>query len=152
MGLTANGSVESSCYSIVEIERKCVMDIISVLKKKPCFQSYTPATKDYIENAEKNLSLKFTSEYKNYITTLGFATYEGHELTGFCKAKRLNVIDVTLMEREYINNLPADWYVVEQLNMDGVVIWQSKTGEIYQTCPGSEPKKICDSLAEYIDM
>lgn len=75
----------------------------------------------------------------------------GHELTGICKAARLNVVDVTQDERQY-NSVPVDWYVIEQTNIDGIVIWQTASGTIYETCPGSEADKICDSLEEYISL
>lgn len=127
------------------------MDILSVLKNKPLFQSYKIATTEDILRAEDILSLNFSKEYKKYLRTFGFATYEGHELTGICKAKRLNVIDVTLYERELSPDIPPTWYVIEQLNIDGIVIWQSSTGEIYQTAPNTEPLKICNSLLEYIN-
>lgn len=127
------------------------MDILTVLRNKPLFQSYKNATTEDISNAEDVLSLKFSQEYKKYLKTFGFATYEGHELTGICKAKRLNVIDVTLYERALSPEVPLTWYVIEQLNIDGIVIWQSFTGEIYQTAPNTEPLKICDSLLEYIN-
>ena len=81
----------------------------------------------------------------------GAASYYGHELTGICKAARLNVVDVTQDERQY-NSVPVDWYVIEQTNIDGIVIWQTASGTIYETCPGSEADKICDSLEEYISL
>ena len=81
------------------------------------------------------MSLSFSKDYKLYLSRCGFATYEGHELTGICKAKRLNVVDVTINERTISPNIPENWYVIEQLNIDGIVIWQSGTGDIYQTSP-----------------
>ena len=37
-----------------------------------------------------------------------------------------------------------------EANIDGIVIWQSTTGEVYQTLPGHSGVKIADSLREYI--
>jgi len=126
------------------------MNVMSVLRNKQNFKSYVAGKKSEILKAEELLSLVFNQEYINYMQEVGFATYEGHELTGICKFKRLNVVDVTIMERELFPYIPLDWYVIEQLNIDGIVIWQSSTGEIYQTSPNSKPEKIYDSLAEYI--
>jgi hypothetical protein len=42
-------------------------------------------------------------------------------------------------------------YVVEQANIDGIVIWQSETGEVFQTMPNALPIKISDSLLEYLE-
>ena len=60
--------------------------------------------------------------------------------------------DVTKEEREKMPDVPQSWYVIEQAHIDGIVIWQSGDGDIYQTIPGYNPQKIADSLAEYIDM
>ena len=42
-------------------------------------------------------------------------------------------------------------YVIENLNIEGVVIWQDSKGTIYQSRPNHEPKKINKSLAEYVE-
>ena len=127
------------------------MDIKSTLKSKPCFKAYSSANNETIIQLEEKLSLKFAQEYVEYLKSFGFVTYEGHELTGICKVKRLNVVDVTTEEKESNDNVPNDWYVIEQLNIDDIVIWQSSSGEIYQTAPAREPVKLCDSLTEYIE-
>ena len=126
------------------------MDIKSTLESKPCFKAYSSANNETIIQLEEKLSLKFAQEYVEYLKSFGFVTYEGHELTGICKAKRLNVVDVTKGKKESNDNVPDDWYVIEQLNIDGIVVWQASSGEIYQTSPGGAPIKLCDSLAEYI--
>ena len=125
------------------------MNVISVLRNKLNFKSYEAGNKSDIQRSEELLSLVFTQEYKDYLENFGFATYE---LTGICKSKRLNVVDVTIMERERFPDIPLDWYVVECLNIDGIVIWQSSSGEMYQTAPNSKPKLISESFADYISM
>lgn len=75
----------------------------------------------------------------------------GHELTGVCDIPRLNVVNVTVEAREYNPLVPLEWYVVEEAHIDGIMIWQSQTGEIYQSQPGVTPEKIADSLADYLD-
>lgn len=125
-------------------------DIVELLKSKELLNKTKIVQEDAIYEAEDSLSLRFSDEYKKYVSEFGFAVFDNHELTGICKAKRLNVVDVTISEREMTREVPDDWYVVEQLNIDGIVIWQSSTGEIYQTAPNCEPKKICNSLVEYI--
>lgn len=123
--------------------------IVETLKSKSLLNSPNIVSEEEIYNAEEILSLKFAKEYKDYLSEFAYAVFDEHELTGICKISRLNVVDVTLEERNY-NNVPNDWYVIEQANIDGIVIWQSETGEIYQTAPNSEPIKLCDSLSEYI--
>ena len=42
-------------------------------------------------------------------------------------------------------------YVIENTCVDGIIIWQDTIGSIYQTQPNLKPKKIADSLAEYVE-
>ena len=121
-------------------------DIVAILQEQNFFRAIGPVTADQIKEAEQELGLKFSDEYRQYIKNLGVATFEGHEFTGICSFKRLNVVNVTKEEREYHPEIPSDWYVVEQLNIDGMVIWQTRDGSIYLN--GS--KKMADSLAEYV--
>ena len=125
-------------------------NIIQLLQGLPDFYSLTGASEQSIHDAEKNLGLAFSPEYREYVAAFGVASANGHELTGVCKPTRLNVVNVTLAEREVHTNVSTDWYVIEQANIDGIVIWQAPSGEIYQTMPNALPRQICSSLSEYI--
>ena len=105
---------------------------------------------DLIESAEKSLSLKFADEYKEYLFTFGTATCSGYEFTGIVHDQRINVVDVTTRLKPRAT-IPPNLYVVEEVHVDGLVIWQNEIGEVFQTLPSSEPLKIADSLADYID-
>lgn len=105
---------------------------------------------DRIKKAEKDLSLSFAEEYKEYLRRFGLLTYVGHELTGIVKSKRLNVVDCTKFERESRDNFPPDIYVIEDTHCEGLVITQDKSGMIYENYPGGKMNKIYNSLAEYI--
>ena len=37
-------------------------------------------------------------------------------------------------------------------NIDGIVIWQSSAGEVFQTQPGAEPVKLAASICEYLNL
>lgn len=41
-------------------------------------------------------------------------------------------------------------YAIEQVHIDDIVIWQSESGEVYQTVGDSKPEKIANSIIEYI--
>ncbi len=126
------------------------MDIIELINSKNNLISLAPISIKEIKEFEKKLELRFNEEYKKYVSTFGAVIYDGHEITGICKATRLNVINVTKEERKYNNFVPKDWYVVESIGIDGIVVWQNEIGEIYQTIPNGSIQKICDSLFEYI--
>ena len=127
-------------------------DIINQIKALPNFFSLIGATEESISEAEKVLLLKFSDEYKEIVSSFGSVSVNGHELTGICQSSRLNVVCVTLAEREAHRFVPLDLYVIEQANIDGIVIWQSASGEVYQSMPGAPMIKLCDSIIEYINL
>ena len=94
--------------------------------------------------------MKFSKDYTAYVQKYGFACYDSHEITGIGRAKRLNVVDVTLKERDYVNNLPDGAYVIEQAHIDGIDIWQVENGKIYQSHGNGTIICICDNLTEYV--
>ena len=124
-------------------------NIIEILKNAPDYIGGTGRTEDEIRDAEDHLGVKFASDYRLYLKEIGLACFDGHELTGICKSSRLNVVDVSLSQRELFPNARS-WYVVEETNIDEIVIWQAPSGELYQTASGSMCRRICSSLAEYI--
>jgi len=127
-------------------------NIVTKIADFPSFRALTGATDEQIENAETALSVQFSDEYCEYISAYGIATIFGHEFTGICDFPRLNVVDVTSFERNRTPTARAEWYVIEQANIDGIVIWQSSNGEVYQTIPNTDSIKLCDSLCEYLDL
>ncbi len=127
-------------------------DIIETLSKKKLFVSSGEVTEESIKEAEVRLGLNFAEEYKEYIRLFGTVSYYGHELTGISKNEPLlDVINVTLAEREFWKDIPNGWYVVEQTHVDGIVMWQDEKGNIFRTMPNKPAKKIFDSLCEYIE-
>lgn len=115
------------------------------------FRKRKAISKEQIKNAEVSLELEFSKEYKDYLAECGVASIYGHEFTGICNSARLDVVTVTWEERNNNQKIPNDLYVVEQIDIDGIVIWQSKSGVIYQSQPNMKPVQICDSLYEYIE-
>lgn len=103
-----------------------------------------------ITKAESKLGVKFSDDYRRYIKAFGCMMIGSREFTGISKLSNYDVVEITISQRSYFPDIPINWYVIEQLNIDEIVVWQSNTGEIYQTAPNTEPKKISDSLSEYI--
>ena len=127
-------------------------DIINAMKGKKHYIGMNGANDKAISEAEEALGVRFAKDYFQYVTQIGVASFDGHELTGICQSNRLDVVSVTRRERQKNPDIDEEWYVVEQTNMDDVTIWQNTDGEIYQTSPGSKPIKLCGSLLEYIDL
>ena len=127
-------------------------DLINSLSSLPDFYSLTGASEEQISQAERALSLRFADDYRQYVRAFGAVSAAGHELTGICASKRLNVVEVTLSARGVQPAVPQDWYVLEEANIDGIVIWQSGAGEVFQTQPGTEPVKLAASIREYLNL
>jgi len=81
---------------------------------------------------------------------IGLACFDGHELTGLTKSARLDVVSVTKEQREQLGKVASSWYVVEEANIYGIIIWQNAEGAIYRTAPNTRRRKIANSLSEYI--
>ena len=105
---------------------------------------------EQIWQAEKKLGLTFAPEYREYLSTYGIAAFDGHELTGITKSDRLNVVAVTKKAKERYSDIPADYYVVEQVGVEELIVWQSGSGEIYGCAPNYKLEKICNSLHDYV--
>lgn len=120
------------------------------LKERQDFFFEGTVSKKKIETAEQKLGLQFAGDYTEYVERYGTISCNGHELTGISCDAYLDVVYVT--EKQWEKNICVEHslYVVEETHIDGIVIWQSTSGEIFQTSPDLEPIKICNSLAEYI--
>ena len=126
------------------------MNIIDFMPTLDGFVSLSGASENTIKEAENTLGVKFAKEYRDYLLSFGTARGASHELTGICNSSRLNVVSVTVEERENNILIPNCYYVIERLNIDNAVIWQSPRGKVYLTVGRSKPKKIANSLVDYI--
>lgn len=126
------------------------MSFVDFLRNKTGFIGASGRTKEEILQAEEELCIRFAAEYHEYLEMLGLASVEGHELTGLTKDVRLDVVAVTKEYRALYGSDTVSWYVVEDIGIDGLVIWQDEKGTIYQTSFVVEPVKIAESLEEYL--
>ena len=124
-------------------------ELIEVMRSKPDFYAETGVSAIQIEQAEKTLGIKFSLDFKECLREFGAVSVGGHELTGFSADKYLDVVEVAQKNRKR-NNVGTNFYVIEEAHIDGIVIWQDADGAVYETAPNSMPKKIANSLIEYI--
>lgn len=126
--------------------------LIERLKEQPAFYSLNGADDIEIINAENTLRVTFAPDYREYLKTFALASFEGHEFTGICKSSRLNVVDVTLNKRQICGEMANGMYVIEDAGIDGITVFQREDGSIVCLAPGIEPRKIADSIDEYITL
>ena len=124
--------------------------IVEMLKAKNYFICEHSVTAEDIKNAERSLNLTFADDYTAYVLECGTASYEGHELTGISKDIKLDVVTVTKENLQRTTHIKIPLYVIEETHIDGIVIWQAPDKKIYQTGIDTEPVKIAENLAEYI--
>ena len=126
-------------------------DILKLLKKKDDFYAKEGASGADIKAAEKELGLTFAKDYKKYLEAYSVVSADGHEFTGIIESDRLNVVSATIKEKKKNSNIDDSMYVIERLDIDGIIIWQSSKGAIYQTVNQGEPEEIYKSFYEYVD-
>ena len=126
-------------------------DNIKVLKKMEDFDSLDGVSMEEIASAEADLDLNFALDYKKYLLEFGLASADGHEFTGLVKSARLNVVDVTIKLKKKFKDAPVDAYVIEELGVDDIVIFQTSDGSIYKAAPKTQFIKVADSFAEYLE-
>ena len=124
--------------------------IIDVVKELPELLSTGAADRAAIESAEKELGLEFASEYKDYLAEFGSVLADDIEITGIAKSKNRNVVSVTKREWDLNPEIEHNMYVVENLAIDGIMIWQDSVGAIYESTPNKKATKVADSLVDYI--
>ncbi|HIF9329356.1 TPA: SMI1/KNR4 family protein [Photobacterium damselae] len=124
--------------------------IVNTIQALPNLLALKAVPSTEITDAELQLRVKFSDEYKVYLSTFGAIIADGFELTGISKSEHRNVIPVTKQEWELNNNVPHSMYVIENVGIDGMIIWQDASGVIYQTLPNAKPNQIASSLNEYI--
>ena len=125
-------------------------EIVKTINELQDLLALGEATAIEISDAETQLRLRFADEYKEYLSHFGAIIADGIELTGIAKSEHRNVIFVTKQECGLNPQVPRNMYVVENVGIDGIIIWQDSSGAIYQSLPGKIPQKIFDNLSEYI--
>ena len=124
--------------------------ITEELKKKRDFYCEDGASLEQIENAERELNTKLAEDYKDYVLKFGTVSCGGHEMTGFSSDINYDVVNVTQKNRKSNSHVNDRLYVIEETHMDGIVIWQAESGEIYKTEYKEKPEMIFRSLLEYV--
>lgn len=125
-----------------------IIEIINSLENLLALKS---ASVEDVENVEIELALPLAEEYKEYLLEFGAIMADDIELTGIAKSKNRDVVQVTKREWAANNKIKHNLYVVENIGIDGIIIWQDGSGKVYESRPNHGATKIADSLTEYLD-
>ncbi len=126
-------------------------NIIAAIQKLPGMESGTPAGAEEIRTAEEELHLHFAEEYKEYLSVFGAVCSDIIAVSGLCEDEDYAVVELTKKLRSIQANIPLDFYAIEDVGVDGLVIWQDKTGTVYQSIPNYDPVRIFDSLSDFLN-
>lgn len=124
--------------------------IIEVINNLDNLLALKSATMDDVENVEIELALPLAEEYKEYLLKFGAIIADNVELTGIAKSKNRDVVQVTKREWAANNKISHKLYVVENIGIDGIIVWQDSSGKVYESRPNHGATQIADSLAEYL--
>lgn len=127
-------------------------NVVDVIKSLENIISLNSASDTDIVRAELELRVSFAEDYKSYLTAFGAVIGDGFELTGITKAAHRNVVEVTKQEWHLNSKVPHSMYVIENTHIDSIIIWQDKSGKVYKTIAGEEPKYLASSLVDYINL
>lgn len=125
--------------------------IVSIIEQLPEMAHSKVASSEEIVCAEQKLNLKFAEEYKQYLLNFGMAWSDIIALSGIIDDEEYSVVELTQKIKPYHLNVPEDFYVIEDVGVDGLVIWQNATGTVFQSIPNHAPVKIFDSLADFLE-
>ena len=106
---------------------------------------------DQVVEAEKALNLKLSDEYRRYVLDYGAISFDSYEFTGLNVDGYLNVVEVTLQERNLRSDFPQNGFVVQQLGIEGIIIVQDETGAVFEMNEAGGQHQIANSFAEYIE-
>ncbi len=114
------------------------------------YKDYEGADDSEIKQAEEELGLKFSKEYKDYLKEFGAACANGHEITGLVKSARLNVVAATQKAKTKNPSIPDNLYLIEDLGTDKILTWQEASGILYQSVGTNEVERIKKNFCDYI--
>ena len=126
-------------------------NIIEKIKEIPNLYHAKGCSDEQIEEAERELGLKFPEEFIAYVKEYGALSFYGTEWTGLNVGGYLNVVDATKQERWLNSDFPKGYFVIENQGIDGVFTVVNESGQVF-TLQYDKVELLCDSLLEYLDV
>lgn len=126
-------------------------DIISKIKSIPDVYAIEGCSEAQIEEAEKELNIKFPDEYIKYVRNFGCIDFGATEWTGLNILGRLNTVEATKYEMSVNEDFPKGFFVLENLGIDAKLIIVNEKGEVY-LLQYENIKFLYGSISDYLDM
>ena len=104
---------------------------------------------DLIHNAENELGLKLSKEYKDVLQKYGSLCIKGEEFLGIDN-DNYDIVKATKDARINDSNFPLDAYVIENTAIEGILIIRKDTCELFTYQPNGQLQPLSDTLEEYL--
>lgn len=104
---------------------------------------------ELIANAENELGTSIAPEYKEVLKQYGSLCVKGEEFLGI-DCDNYDLVKATKEARKNDKNFPLDMYVLENTAIDGILILQNSTGELFSYQPNGKLQHVAACLDEYL--
>ena len=104
---------------------------------------------ELIVNAENELGISIAPEYKEVLKKYGSLCVKGEEFLGI-DCDNYDVVKATFEARKNDKNFPHDMYVIENTAIDGILIVQNSTSELFSYQPNGKLQNVACCLNEYL--
>lgn len=104
---------------------------------------------ELIVNAENELGISIAPEYKEVLKKYGSLCVKGEEFLGI-DCDNYDVVKATNEARKNDKNFPLDMYVIENTAIDGILIVQNFTSELFSYQSNGKLQHIASCLDEYL--
>lgn len=125
--------------------------LITCINSLPSLKYSGGVSADEVNKAEQSVGVKFSDDFKLYLMNFGQLQARGIELTGISSKTSTSVVRITKDEFER-ESFSHEYYVIEDLGIDGILYLQNRKGQVFEYCPGKAPKLYADSLVNYIKL
>ena len=124
------------------------MSAVDVVKKN--YQYSNACSLIEIEEAEKELNLKFADEYKQVLLECGKVSNEYLDLSS-PNNPLADVVNTTKEVRKLYRNLPRDCYVLVDVGVDGIYVLQDGRGKLFDIDEDDEIYQSYPNLETYLE-
>lgn len=104
---------------------------------------------ELIVNAENELGISIAPEYKEVLKKYGSLCVKGEEFLGI-DCDNYDLVKATNEARKNDKNFPLDMYVIENTAIDGILIVQNFTSELFSYQPNGKLQNVATCLDEYL--
>lgn len=124
--------------------------LIAEIEQKYKVYHASGCSADEVITAEKELGIKFSDEYREYLMEYGAVSFGSNEFTGLGVDDYINVVKVTEHEKKLNVTFPQRSIVIQNLDIEGISIVQDEEGAIYQINGSGKKEFVADGFFEYL--